>query len=255
MIYDSKNQQENLALVEKVNSVFLGTRNFKALAERAVNLMTEELKNEGVLSAIIYRVHLEEKTLYPYAFSSRAFEAVNKLFPKKFHELIVSLSESSNLLIKSILTREEQEGNRLYDFVRPVINEKISATIQRVVGGKHGIAYPLRLKQGKVAGVLFFGLEEEVIEDHQRVLLEAFRSQLELAFENVLEFENVVGRYKRSIAKTFKKTHEEDIPTVRFTLRITPKQNTLLEKKAKIDGVDKTALIRDLINKGIASDK
>lgn len=229
--------------------MFLGTRDFKQLAKRAVRLMTDELKGEGVLSAVIYRVNTKEGVLAPYAFSTRMFAEVTKLFPQKFFDLKVSLNESSNLLIKAIDTRHEQEGDRLCDFVRPVINETTADIIQRIVGGKHGIAYPLRLKQGKVAGVLFFGIVGQVIEDRQRVILEAFRSQLELAFENVLEFERVVERYKRSVAKTFEKTHEEDIPTVRFTLRITPKQNNALDKLAKEKSTDKASLIRSLIDK------
>ena len=219
--------RERMTLFQKINSVFLGTRDFKQLSERAVHLMTDELKGEGVLSAVIYRVNAEERVLAPYAFSTRMFAEVTKLFPQKFFELKVPLNESANLLIKAINTRQEQEGDRLYDFVRPVINETTADIMQRIVGGRHGIAYPLRLKQSKVAGVLFFAIEGKAIEDKHRILLEAFRSQLELAFENVMEFERVAERYKRMIAKTFEKTHEEDIPTVRLAWRITPNQNAV----------------------------
>lgn len=248
MVYDSKTQEENLSLVEKINSVFLGTRDFKVLAERAVNLMTDQLKHEGIVSATIYRVHPEQKAVYAYALSSKSFEAINKLLPDKLTELHVSLDEVSNLLVKAILTREEQEGDHLYDFAKPALNETVSAAIQRMAGVRHGIVYPLRLKQGKVAGAILFGIEGKVIESRQRVILEAFRSQLELAFENVIEFERVVERYKRSIAKTFEKTHEENIPTVRFTLRITPKQNRVLDQMAKEKSTDKASFIRTLID-------
>ena len=248
-MYNSQTQKENLALVEKVNSVFLGTRDFKVLAERAVNLMTDQMKSEGVVSAVIYRVHPEQKAVYAYAFSARAFEAINKLLPKKLTELHVSLDETSNLLVKSIIMREENECDNFYDFSKPALNETVSGAIQRMAGVRHCIGYPLRQRQGKVLGAILFGVEGKVIEDRQRVLLEAFRSQLELAFENVFEFERVVERYKRSVARTFEKTHEEDIPTVRFTLRITPKQNGALDKLAKQASMDKASFIRSLIDK------
>ena len=244
-----KTPREDLALLQKVNSVFLGTCDFKQLAQSAVNLMTSELKSEGVVAAIIYRVHPEDRTLRPYAFSSRANTAIDKMFPRKFEDLHVSLDDPSNLLIKAINSRQELEGSSLYEFVRPVINEPIAEVIQRVGGGKYAVAYPLRLKQGKTAGVLFFGLSTPTVIDSQRILLEAFRSQLEMAFENVMEFERVAERYKRMIAKTFEKTHEEDIPTVRFTLRITPKQNAVLDKMAKEKLTDKASFIRSLIDK------
>jgi len=242
---------EKLALVEKVNSVFLGTRDFRALAERAVNLMTEELKDEGILSVSIFRVHPETRSLYAYAFSSRAFDAVSKLYPKKFSELNVSLDETSNLLVKAVLTKEEQEGTLLSDFAKPALNETISTAVQRLVGAKRGIAYPLRLPQGKVAGVILFSIGEEEFTEHQRTLLEVFRSQFELAFENVLEFERLLERYKRSIAKT---EEMEERPSVHFMLRITPTQNAFLEKRAREEGLDKTSFIRFWVNWAMKED-
>lgn len=245
MAFSSKDQRENLDVIEKINTVFLGTRDFRQLAERAVDLMTAELKNEGILSASIFRVHPDENRLYAYAFSSRAFDAVNKLYPKKFSDLSVSLDESSNLLVKAVQTKEEQEGDHLYDFARPALNELVSAAVQRLVGAKHGIAYPLRLRQSKVAGVILFSVGERAISERQRVLLETFRSQLELAFENVMEFERVVERYKRSVV-----SDDENKPTVHFMLRITPKQNTSLEQKAKGAKLDKTSYIRSWLDSG-----
>ncbi|OGG60601.1 hypothetical protein A3C86_04905 [Candidatus Kaiserbacteria bacterium RIFCSPHIGHO2_02_FULL_49_16] len=171
----SKVQRENLDVIEKINAVFLGTRDFRQLAERAVNLMTAELKSEGILSASIFRVHADENRLYAYAFSSRAFDAVNKLYPKKFSELSVSMDEYSNLLVKAVQRKEEQESDHLYDFARPALNEMVSAAVQRLVGAKHGIAYPLRLKQGKATGVVLFSVGDQAIDARQRVLLEAFR--------------------------------------------------------------------------------
>ena len=247
MSYNPKIQKENLALIEKINHVFLGTRDFRSLADQTVKLIVEEVKGEGIVSAAIFRVHTKDKSLYAYSYASRSFGIVDKLFPKRFSELNVSLSEETNLLVKTLSTREAQESNRLYDFSRPALTERTANAIQKVMGFGYAIAYPLRMRQGKVAGVVLFGVSGGKIEDQQRVLLDAFRLQLELAFENVTEFEYVVERYKRSIAKTFTKTHEENIPTVRLTLRITPKQNILLEKRAMEKGMDKTSFIRSLI--------
>lgn len=245
---EARKQRENLGLIEKINSVFLGTRDFKELAERAVNLMGEELRKEGVLGVAVFRLHPQERRLYAYAYASRSFETVLKLFPSKFTELNVPLEETSNLLIKAMNTREPQESDKLYDFSHSALNQLTAEAIQRTIGFSHAICYPLRLKRGKAAGVLLFGLEGKGVTPRQRLLLEAFRSQLELAFENVAEFEQVVERYKRSAAKASPKEHEEDVPTVRFTLRITPKQNAALEKKAQVAGIDKTSLIRDWLD-------
>ncbi len=229
--------------------MFLGTRDFKELADRAVRLIASELRGEGVVGVAILRVRPEEKSLYAYAYDARAFDIVDKLFPKKFAELNVPLENQDNLMVQALMSREPREGDHLYDFSFPALNQITAAAVQKTIGIGRFIAYPIRLKQGKSAGVVLFGLEGKTITDHQRILLEAFRSQLELAFENVLEFENVVDRYKRKMAQASPKGHEEDIPTVRFTLRITPKQNAALDKLARKGNTDKATLIRQLIDR------
>jgi len=249
MAQENVGERHNLELIEKVNAVFLGTRDFKELADRAVHLIAQELKTEGVSGVALFRVRPQENSLYAYAFASRASEIVNKLFPRQFSELSVSLDDKHNLLVGAIRSREPQESPSLYDFSRPTLNEATCRAIQRTIGIGQFIAYPIRLKQGKSAGVVLFGVEGKVIEERQRILLEAFRSQLELAFENVFEFENVVERYKRKMAQASPRVHAEDIPTVRFTLRITPKQNAALAKLARKGNTDKATLIRRLIDK------
>lgn len=246
---EGNSQTEKLALLQKINDVFLGTRDFRELAKKSVNLMTEELKSEKVLGTGIFRVHEKEDLLYAYAYSARAFDAVEKLLPAKFSELTVPLSAKTNLYIKAIDTKQPQQSHDLYDFAHPTLTKLISAGIQKAIGFSLGIAYPLRRKNGKIEGVLFFVTENDTLTDEQRILLETFRMQFELALENVAEFEQVIERYKRSVAKTFPKDHRENVPTIRFTLRITPKQNKILEQIAKEKGTDKASLIRTFIDK------
>jgi len=241
----SKDQRENLDVIEKINAVFLGARDFRKLAERSVNLMTNQLRSAGVLGTAVFRVHEEEEKLYSYAYAARAFEAVERLLPRKFSELSLTLRDKDSLLVQAVMTKEIQQGTRLYDFARPTLSEAISASIQKVVGYKYVIAYPLRLGQGKVSGVLAFALENDTPTDEQKLLLETFRLQFELAFENVLEFERVVKRYQKSVT-----TNDESRTSVHFMLRITPKQNALLEQRAKEMGLDKTSYIRSWIDSG-----
>ena len=90
-----------------------------------------------------------------------------------------------------------------------------------------------------------FALENDTPNDEQKLLLETFRLQFELAFENVLEFERVVKRYEKSVVPI-----DESKPSVHFMLRITPRQNALLVQRAKEAGLDKTSYIRSWIDLG-----
>ena len=242
----AQNTLQQSRLLQKVAQVFLGTRDFKRLAKESVDLMTRELKENGLLGAGIFRLE-EKKGLAAYAYSAEGFDTVEKLLPAKFSELVVPMNAKDNLLVQSVLTKEMQESTKLSDFSNQTLSHPISAAIQKAVGFSHVMAYPILLRSGKAAGSLLVGFKEKPTEE-QRILLETFRLQLELAFENVLEFEKVIERYKRNMAKAFEKTHEEDIPTIRFTLRLTPKQNALLEKKAEEEDTDKTSLLRSLID-------
>ena len=235
-------------LVRRVSEVFLGSRDFKKLAEESVNLITTELKDMGIIGAALFRVNKEKDRLDGYAYSSRAFRTVEKLLPLKFSSLSVSFSEKDNLLIKALTTNSVQEGNMLRDFTYPTLTHTASTAVQKVIGMSYLLAYPLRLKAGKAEGGLLIGLKNEEPTKDQRIILETFRLQLELAFENVYEFEKLLERHKRNMAKAHDRSHGEDIPTIRFTLRITPNQNALLEKHARKEGVDKTAFIRSLID-------
>lgn len=245
MTLSTKNQRENLDVIEKINSVFLGARDFRKLAEQSTKLMTNELRGAGVLGVSIFRVHEEEHRLYSYAYAARSFEIIEKLLPRKFSELNLTLNDKNSLLVRAVVTKEIQENSHLYEFTRPTFSEALSANIQKVLGCKFIIAYPLRLRHGKVIGVLAVALENSMPTDELKLLLETFRLQFELAFENVLEFERVVKRYKKSLAPA-----DESKPTVHFMLRITPKQNALLEQRAKEAKLDKTSYIRSWIDSG-----
>jgi len=243
----TKTPHNKVPLLHRISGVFLGTRDFKKLAKESVELITKELREEGIVGAAIFRVNEKDQVLNAYAYAADAFHIVERLLPAKFAQLSVPFTAKENLLIKAVLSRETQEGSKLAPFALPTLTDMTSTAIQKAVGISRFAAYPLRLRAGKIVGVLFVGFKEDRVTEEQSILLESFRLQLELAFENVLEFERVVERYKRTVAKTFEKTHEEDIPTVRFTLRLTPAQNNYLEKKSKVTDTDKTTLIRDLI--------
>ena len=235
-------------LVQKVSKVFLGARDFKKLAKDSVDLMTQELKRDGILGAAIFRTNEKDNTLAAYAYSAKAFNEIENILPVKFSTMTVSLDDNTNLLVRTLTTKKLQEGDDFFDFSRPVLNRISSTAVQKAAGFSLFIAYPLRLKSGHVAGVLLVALKNEEATENQRIILETYRLQLELAFENVLEFERLLEKYRRDTAKANERTHQEDIPTVRFTLRITPKQDDLLESEARKKGVDKTTLIRSLID-------
>jgi len=89
-------------------------------------------------------------------------------------------------------------------------------------------------------------LNNPQLSGEQLVLFEVFADQLGLAFSNIMEFERLMAKYQ-NLTKRFLAS-EEDAPSVKFTLRITPKENEKLEKLARDKKRTKAEIIRDFLD-------
>ena len=80
-------------------------------------------------------------------------------------------------------------------------------------------------------------------------MFEAFVDQLGLAFFNVQAFEKLMTKYRHDAEAEFLGRNEENMPSVKFTLRITPKEDKKLEQAARERGSTKAEVIRDLLDR------
>ena len=115
--------------------------------------------------------------------------------------------------------------------------------------GRLGISFPIRVRSGKVAGVLLLILSQPKITGQQLVLFETLADQLGLAFSNVMAFEKLMEKYQQGLKKELANLNLEDIPAIKFTLRITPKENKTLERLMREQGKTKAEIIRELLDK------
>ncbi len=236
-------------LLKKITSVFLGTHDFHELARRAVDLIVKELKSQGITTAGIGRVHEKENLLSAYAYATKFRRTIDKLLPSKFNQLSVPLSRTDNLGVRTVVTGQIQQSKKLADFARGIISDELIDKIQKIMRGRLSICFPIKIRSGKVVGMLLFVTREEKIAGEQLVLFETFAEQLGLAFSNVMAFEKLMKKYEQTAEADLRNLNEEDIPSIKFTLRITPKQNKNIDRLARERGKTKAELIREILEK------
>lgn len=236
-------------LLKKITHVFLGTYDFRELANRAVILIVKELKNKNVVIAGIGRMHEKDNLLYAYAYATKYHRTIDKLLPAKFSEFNIPLSGTDNFSVRAATTNQIQQSPKIADFSRGILSESLSDKIQKIVGAKLMVGLPIRVRSRKVAGVLLLGLRNDKLTGDQLVLFETIAEQLGLAFSNVFAFEKLAAKYDQNVARQSLAINVEDVPTIKFTLRITPKENELLEKLAREQGQTKAEIIRGLLDK------
>lgn len=234
-------------LLKKITSVFLGTHDFRQLARTAADLLLREARNKKVIGAGIFRVHAKENLLYAYAYSTRYRRIIDSILPVKFSELNVPLTLTENLVARAAATDQLQHSRRLADFSRGAVAEDLTDRIQKIVKGRSAVALPIHTRSGRVEGVLMLILTEDKFSADQLALFQTFADQLGLAFSNVFAFERLMQRYEHLAKENF--VEKENIPSVKFTLRITPKEDKKLEQAARQQGRTKAEIIRELLDR------
>ncbi len=234
-------------LLEKTAHVLTGTYDFQKLAQQACDLIYKELKDEGLVGVGIIRVRPEANEAYAYAYASKNKKLIDTILPVPFSKMHLSLDYKDNLVIRTILTNQMQQTKKLSDCTKHVVPDVIVDRIQKILGMKSQVGLPIPSKSGKVSGVILYDLSTEEASPAVVSALQAFARQVGLSFSNVFAFERLSNSYKKSLDATESTKDRENIPSVKFTLRITPRQLKALEEESKVRKKTKAELLRDLI--------
>lgn len=240
------NTDKQIILLQKTSDILAGTHDFRSLAREVADLVVKELKDRNLVGAAIFRIHEQENSIYAYAYTNKYRKVIDAFLPSKFSQLSVPLSETGNLVVKTIVTNQMQHSKNLSDFSRGVLQEQVAIRAQKVMKAAVFVSLPVRLKSGKAVGAVLLALSDANLNGEQLVLFETLASQLGLAFSNILEFERLMAKYQ-NLSGRFIRT-EDDAPSVKFTLRITPKENENLEKLSRDKKRTKAEIIRDFLD-------
>lgn len=107
-----------------------------------------------------------------------------QLMPKELNTLSVSLkSDTENLIVKSILENKMIKGEDEADFIYPAVPKSIAKQMQRILGIKELLAFPLLNKTIPIGAMMISSVEFGQI-DRDLPLLESFAATVSVTINN-----------------------------------------------------------------------
>src|SRR3989344_2625803 len=105
--------------------------------------------------------------------------------PVSFHDIVIPLSETESYCIKSLNDNAPYLTHDWYDLLRPSYTRQDAAIVQKIVGIKTSMIYPVTY-HGKAEGVLIFSLikEEKDVSDAEKELIRGFTDVVGIAVQN-----------------------------------------------------------------------
>lgn len=188
------NQAHNLQLLQKISDIIL-----KSFGEKLPNLTQKVLniaaKDISYCSTILIGLITEDKKyLQAYSLSENKFSTfiLNHLDrPFQEHQIAIEGSES-NLFLQSHLNKKLIAGNKFVDFVNPPVPRAIAELIQKALGIKSVVSFPV-LKGNESVGIMGFMLNKpkEKITEEDYHLLKAMADEISLAIEKTTVYKEL----------------------------------------------------------------
>jgi len=176
-----KERTANLSALQEINTVLAGTMDLK----ETLNLILESLEKKlGYVFTSMILVNREKNCLDNYMPGpSVPVEKVVKMVGLDFTKVSVPLTAKENMVVQAVLTGEPQFTHDLYDYARPVVEKRLIAPVQKMLGIKLVGTVPL-IAEKKVVGVLSFARKtEEPLTEEEMGILMTFVNHAGLAIE------------------------------------------------------------------------
>lgn len=185
--------RERKRIILATRSIFqiiLEDLDFKTVVQKVADIIPKELQYEtGVLA-----IYDEQKgVIKRVAFSqtTEAKEAIYalKAFNKPFQQIDIPITDSFNLMAKALRENKPYITNSTYDVMRPTIDLASAEKIQKIMGIKTTLVYPIYMKN-KPFGVFIAstGKAQDKISEYEKEIIEDFVSLVGLVLQNSLLF-------------------------------------------------------------------
>lgn len=162
--------------------------------EKVLELVTTHLgKNLGYkFPAIFLLDHTSSKlvTRKLGGVNSSFVKLITRFFGRNPQDIVFSMSETKNIMVRSVVENKFLTTTNLHDFTRPFTNKLQAKVMQKALDTELMIAVPLSL-QNKAIGVLGASYKKGSISVTERTLLETFANQITIAIVNGQLFNKV----------------------------------------------------------------
>lgn len=118
---------------------------------------------------------------------------VNQILPQAFNTLKISLKETENYVVRSIIERKPQISTFLRDFSKKVFPDKISDTIQRFNGTSCIISFPMIVDNTAIGAIIFSKSKGDNF-NNEFEILSAFVEHVSTSIMNALKYRELENK-------------------------------------------------------------
>ncbi len=180
--------QGTIAALWRLQKIILNTLDFNEVVQKIVDSVLTELGDLKLGYRIVVLSLLdEEKKVLKRISISQTEEAKKALAvtPVPFHEIDIPITEPNNICAKSVRDVQVFTTHDWFDILQPAYTREEAAQVQKVVGIKTSMVFPV-ISKGKAIGFLIFSMvkDEKEVSEAERDLIQGFTDVVGLAVEN-----------------------------------------------------------------------
>ncbi len=181
--------------LSSLQKTILNSLDFNEVVKKSVNTVLDELGylKFGYRIIVLALVDGQTQTLRRIAISQTE-EATKALAitPVPFKDIVIPLSELENLSIKALNSKTVLSTNEWYDILRPVYTPEEAVSVQKAIGIKSSMVYPI-FTRGRPLGILIFSMVKDVSEvtEEEKTLIGGFTDLVGIAVQNSLLYTSV----------------------------------------------------------------
>jgi signal transduction histidine kinase len=179
---------DTIAALWRLEKLILDSLDFNLVVQQIVDSTLSELGylKLGYRIIVLCLIDESKQTLKRISIS-QTDEAKKALAvsPVPFKDIDIPLSESDNLLIKSLKENKPFTTHDWYDILRPSYSAEDAKNVQQIVGIKSSMVYPVTY-HGKTEGAMIFSLvkDETEVTEQEKDLIRNFTDIVGLAVQN-----------------------------------------------------------------------
>jgi signal transduction histidine kinase len=189
---------DNIDLVFKITKKFTSKDPFDKICQEVIEAIVKDFSlNQGAL----FILDNEKKNLYPYSVSlNRKASYIIKKLPMEIQQMNISLKDSSNLVVKSLLVKQVIINNDFEMFTPPQV-KYMAKYVQSFAGIKTAASIPI-IHEEEVLGVFVVTKSKNTFDTNEISSLKVFANIAGIAIKNAkleMELQLKVDELKNSL--------------------------------------------------------
>ncbi|MCA9390284.1 GAF domain-containing sensor histidine kinase, partial [candidate division WWE3 bacterium] len=186
---DLARKNQSLTILRHLDQVIINSLGIKEMAQKIVDTVSWELGYKGGFMILMDK---SKKNLRAAALSNTPhYQKAMEMLPISLTDYVLPVdADPTNFIIRAIQEQKVLYTDDFKDLYVPAISAEFSDQIQKAIGSRHNLVYPL-ISRDEVLGVLIFELNKSYasLSEHEKQLLEAFMDETGIAINNAMLYE------------------------------------------------------------------